>query len=173
MSIYKDSIVKLKEDVPDGDKYGLDKDTQYLVLDHSYARSATGHQDMLVIRNKKGKKRKYYERLFDEVKFDQTRIPEEYKLDYDKWLNLGNKYTKQEEKDARERIYIIREEYNSGLPKKGTRIKFVNGPLSVKYKDRVFEIKMIKPNGLLDAIVKLKGLKESYRFNEMEVVDGI
>ena len=175
--MYTNDIVRLKEHT-NGSLWNLKQMKEYIVEDTKYGNKSTGEQSMLVIRNEKGKKRKYYEHLFEKVKISELVIPslilgcdtrENIKKLLETWIKY--QWDTEENRNAYKKLKEIEEEWELTIPKLNDKIKFNQGIGKVKYQDRKFTIKKIINSSFFEKIILLKEIKGSFKLSEMEKCD--
>ncbi len=167
--MYPNSIVKLKQGI-DGSLWEIEKNKEYLVCDTGYSNKDTGEQRMLVLKNKKGKKRKYYEHLFEEIKITE-------KIDSEKEKNISLRETwlgddSEQSKDAFKLLQERNLEWEKTIPKVRDKIKFNNGVLKMKFKGREFTIKKIIDSVFFEKIIILREMRGSFKLSDTELTQS-
>lgn len=162
--MYKDDIVKLKENV-DGSLWSLEKDKEYIVVETKWHNKETGQQDMLILRNKKGKKRRYYEHLFEKVIMSKNPLSENKVIKdlKDIWM----KNDSEESRGAFAKLKEMEKEWEETIPKVKDKIKFTCGISKIKYPNKEFTIKKIIECIMFEKIILLKELRGSFKLSEL------
>ncbi|MFC1590971.1 hypothetical protein ACFL43_00440 [Thermodesulfobacteriota bacterium] len=166
--MYEGSTVKFKGENPE--YWDLDPDKIYHVQDSEYK----GDQRVIKLRNKKGKLRRYYKHLFEEVKISEPEHrDQELKNECERLKKIWLKDNSQESKDAFQKLKDLGTHWLGSLPfAKGVKVRFIKEKEAGRFEGRVFKCKTnMSEHGFFDAKVRLTGLYGTYSVNDLEAVE--
>jgi len=162
MGIYEAKFIRLKKGVPNF--WNINPERVYVVQDTKY----NAGERFLILRNKKGKLRQYYEDLFEEVKFEDTIENPVIKDLMKTWMADD----KEESHKAYDTLKERETEWQKEIPfKKGVRVMFIRGTETDKYKDRIFICSSdVKFTSMFNGVIRLAGLYGYHEIKKLEVV---
>ena len=160
--MWKGNAVKFKKDNPN--YWNIDEDKSYIVQDSC----CKGSQHFIILRNEKGKLRKYYEHLFEELKIVEPKDKKEIKTLKEIWFKDDSEESKQAYEKLKELDGKWKSDMNLG---KGVKVIFASGVEKDRFKDRIFVCQK-EPvfDTLFSGYIKLKGLYGCYDVEKLKVV---
>jgi hypothetical protein len=172
-TIYKDDFFKLKEEYK-GEKnhWDIDENNIFVVQERKWENKSNGHVEMLLLRNSKGKLKKYYSYLFEKVEKEIKKeySTPEYELNYKIWRET--RFDTEENRSAYKVLDKLSEEWKNKLRiKVNSKVKFIDGIERDKYKGRIFRITRFNIKGLFGCYVKLAGLYGTWDYDKLEIVE--